>query len=261
MVVSSVLTLGGAGCVLFTSLEHLEGGQPAAPDAGDAGDAGADAQADRAGPPGRYTDVVMADKPALYWRLGEAAGASIAADQSGNTNPGTYMAGTLGTAGLIAGDSDTALSLPGGAGIAVRGGQRVGSLQTSFTLEAWVKADSFVAGWLVRRRNPGSGNSIGLAFVSGEMRFYVSSAELPFTLPPKARSTMHFVGTWDGIAMRLFMDGELVATQNAPGIESTGGSPVDLGEQMAGSLDEVAVYATALPPDRIRAHYTAGTAP
>jgi hypothetical protein len=33
------------------------------------------------------------------------------------------------------------------------------------------------------------------------------------------------------------------------------------GEFFAGTIDEVAVYAAALPPARVRIHYLAGTAP
>ena len=59
-----------------------------------------------------YSDEVLADSPILYYRLGESSGA-IANDSSGNGFNGTYSSVTLGTTGLISGDSDTAVTFNG----------------------------------------------------------------------------------------------------------------------------------------------------
>ena len=61
-----------------------------------------------------YPDLVLADSPAVYYRLNEASG-TTAADSSGNNRTGTYTAGvTLGTAGAIVADSDKAATVPSG---------------------------------------------------------------------------------------------------------------------------------------------------
>jgi hypothetical protein len=53
-----------------------------------------------------FTAQVLADKPAGYWRLGEAAGGVSAADISGNGNNGACSGGiTLGQRGLDGGDT------------------------------------------------------------------------------------------------------------------------------------------------------------
>src|SRR3954447_24472726 len=43
--------------------------------------------------PSSYPEVVLADAPLLYWRLGEAAGVTAVADASGNGRTGTSNSG------------------------------------------------------------------------------------------------------------------------------------------------------------------------
>lgn len=62
--------------------------------------------------PGGYAKQVLASSPKLYWRLGEGVGAATAADASGHGMTGSYASGvTLGQAGAITGDTDTAALL------------------------------------------------------------------------------------------------------------------------------------------------------
>jgi hypothetical protein len=62
--------------------------------------------------PPDYRSTVLADNPVLYWRLGEAPGATTAADSSPNNRPGTYSGSpTLGVPGLIVNDPNTAATL------------------------------------------------------------------------------------------------------------------------------------------------------
>lgn len=56
-----------------------------------------------------YLKQVLKSSPLLYWRLGESAGATTAKDASGHGRTATYGSGiTLGIAGALSGDSDTA---------------------------------------------------------------------------------------------------------------------------------------------------------
>src|SRR6266851_1974346 len=51
-----------------------------------------------------YNTTVLADAPAAYWRVGEAAGTTMT-DATANANNGTYAGGfTLGQTGAIVGD-------------------------------------------------------------------------------------------------------------------------------------------------------------
>src|SRR5206468_1538463 len=66
-------------------------------------------------PAAAYAPAVLADRPAVYYRLGDAAGGTTAADASGNGHPGTYAAAggggyAPGQPGAVVGDGDTAVA-------------------------------------------------------------------------------------------------------------------------------------------------------
>ncbi len=52
-----------------------------------------------------YDQIVNADGPQAYWRLGEPAGTTASVDASGQSNNGTFTGVTLGGAGAIAGNT------------------------------------------------------------------------------------------------------------------------------------------------------------
>jgi hypothetical protein len=73
---------------------------------------------------------------------------------------------------------------------------------------------------------------------------------------------MHLVGVHDGTNSRLYINGNQVATQTT-GAVTQGLGDIYIGQLVAsilpfdGSLDEVAIYPTALTPAQIAAHYAA----
>jgi hypothetical protein len=76
----------------------------------------------------------------------------------------------------------------------------------------------------------------------------------------------HLAGTYDGKSVLLYLDGQLVAATNAPGkLDSRGaGTEVyinffDAGE-VAGLIDEAAIYNRALTAEEIQSHFAAGSA-
>jgi hypothetical protein len=93
-----------------------------------------------------YSSEVLADSPLCFLRLGEASG-TTAADSSGNSHAGTYAASpTLGATGLIAGDSDTAVTFNGSSQYVSIDNSSGWADGTSFTAEIWVKASGVTDG-------------------------------------------------------------------------------------------------------------------
>src|SRR5262245_42401176 len=87
------------------------------------------------GQPVTYRDVVLADGPIGYWRLGDSA-TTTALDEIGMT-PGDYKGSYLqGALGALTGDPNTAVDFPGTDG-RIEFGDAF-DLQ-SLTLELWVK--------------------------------------------------------------------------------------------------------------------------
>lgn len=215
-----------------------------------------------------YSAAVLADNPVGYWRLGESSG-TTATDETG-TNAGTYTGTgvTYGVTGLLTGDSNTAVTLDGAAG-AVTMGDPVSLQPTNLSVEAWVQWTSTNAPMRIfRKRTFGymmwlSAGQVSFGFFDSGATFHqVDSAATAYNDGLRH----YFVGTYDGTALVLYVDGSQVAT-NSPAVAISyggGGSAIgqdgDVGSSfLAATVDEVAVYPTALSSTRIAAHYTAGS--
>lgn len=237
--------------------------------------------------PTDYFDTVLADSPLLYWRLDETSG-TTAADSSGNSHPGTedVYDGTLtqNVTGLLTGVSDTAVSLGGGTNAS--NPARIYSPEFSpgpqvFTLECWIKTTSTIGGGIV---NFGDNPTANSAYVDrqiymgndGKIGFYgVTSGGGVYAFTSASGgyndgNPHHVVVTLSSAGTFLYVDGVQVATNanssayvyNGYWIfggdtqNTTVDTPTDT--HLAFTLDEAAVYTTALSATRILAHYKAG---
>jgi len=204
-----------------------------------------------------------------YWRLGESSGPA-AADGKG-TNPGTYTGGfALGLAGAIAGDKDTAVSLNGSTGYVNVPDSASLAVGDSFSVEAWVKrgAVSTTSNQVIASKQSGSwvlmfdpSNELVLR-QSGVADVTYSTAKLTDTA-----SWHHVAATKSGAAVHLYIDGTDVTGPITNQTMSDNTQPLVIGQSSGGAfyqgeLDEVAVYAGALPAATVSQHYSVGsTAP
>jgi len=211
-----------------------------------------------------YDDMVLADGPAGYWRLGEATGLT-AATQIGASN-GTYLGGTaLGETGAITGDSDTAVRLDGVNDVVRVPNATALSSSSALTLEAWVRPTALPSGTatLVRKdlqylvRITGQGGVIFRIWKSGSERELATAGGLL-----AAGAWSHVVTTYDGATMRIYVNGRARASLSlaAPVDVSTRdlymGASIDY-DWLPARVDEVAVYRSALSATRVQAHYDA----
>lgn len=227
-----------------------------------------------AAPADLYGAAVYGDDPDLYWRLGDASGSTTAADSSRTLNTGDYRPGSSAnaTSGALAGVSDSATQLNGtSAGVASRA-QIQGP--NTFTVEAWVKSTTRTGGRIVGF----SSTQTGTNGTNDRMIYLQNDGKAVFTVTSGTRVNLtspaalndgqwhHVAGTLGGGTMRFYVDGVAVGTATAASPQSytgwwragsgtTGGST---SSYLAGSLDEVAVYSTALAGERVAAHYFAG---
>src|SRR5262249_34882795 len=90
-----------------------------------------------------YFAAVLGDSPAAYWRLGESPRVTIATHDSVNHNNGTYLNGpTLGVAGALSNDSNTAVDFSTTTDCVQVNDASPLRLTSSFAIELWVKLDS-----------------------------------------------------------------------------------------------------------------------
>ena len=213
-----------------------------------------------------YQGQLSASAPAADWRLGEASGTS-AADSSGNGHPGTY-AGTyaLGKAGAIVGDPNTAAGLNGTSG-RITAAATIGS--SAYTLSAWVnlatsgQSGKGIAGrWL--------SNSGALLFIGtgGQFELVHNSTYLLSSVVAQPGAWYHVVATWNGTTAAIYVNGTLNVSGPVSGTPGSGAPSFELGSYangnsttfLAGSLDEAAIWNSALDAATIGTLYRAGAA-
>ncbi len=185
-------------------------------------------------PPTPYSQLVKNDGPAGYWRLDETSGTN-AADSAGS-NPGIYQGGvTLGAPSLLTSDPDKAATFAGTT-------QRVTvaapatsplSLANAISVEAWIKPSAI----------PAAGAFASVASKPESYALQFNGPQLEFTIMQNgarrrlqapvgaivAGNTYHVVGTYDGAAQRLYINGTQVVNVGLTGPITTNSNALSIG--------------------------------
>lgn len=218
-----------------------------------------------------YLSQVFADGASHYWRLG-AAGAW--ADYAGGMDLTSTGSVSADNSGAIIGDSNPATAFSGssfGSSTAREAGP------DTFTVEAWFKTTSTSGGKIVGfgdQNTRTSGNYDRHVYMQNDGR--LTFGVHPGQVRTVTSSLAYNDGAWhQAVAvlgsegMKLYVDGQLVGqradtTSGQPfagnwrvGGDNLGGWPTQPSSNfLAGSIDEVSVYPTALTRNTIRDHYT-----
>jgi hypothetical protein len=224
---------------------------------------------DRGGGSSPYSNAVLSDGPSGYWRLGEKSG-TTANDASGG-DTGTYKNGALlGQPSLLPADSaNTAVRFDGTNDLVAIPSSSALSPATKVSVEAWIKPGAL----------PTTGNFASVASKPESYSIQFNGPRLEFTImQSKVRRRLqapagaiavgqayHVLGTYDGTTQRLYVNGTEVASAPLTGAITTNTNALDIGswsegtEDLNGTIDDVAVYTSALSAARVNAHYEAGT--
>ena len=231
-----------------------------------------------------YADAVMADGPIGYWRLGEAPRSGTTADASGNGHDGSIKDGvTLGMPGFHGGD--TAALFDGATGrIIVPNTELLNPVR--ITMEAKVRYDgpTNIQQRILEKESYAGITQYGLSVqVDGrvyvELRMRVSDLTIvnaTSTGRAALGSETHIAATYDGLAIRIYLNGILDTEKIVNTSEVDIDIKLDKDESVAlcigdrigvttppphrtfnGVIDEVAIFPKALSEERIRAHYQA----
>jgi hypothetical protein len=191
------------------------------------------------GGPTPYADAVMVDGPRLYWRLGDAPGATSAEDTAA-FQTGVVNAMTFGRPGAIIGDPNTAVTTTGTSSRIVQVPFNTSPnvekhpVVDEFTVEAWFRTSSTSGGRIIGfgGSNTGdSGSSLNdrLLYVTnnGRVTFGVRTApEHTGRTSTRVNRTVesaaglnngqwhHVVGTLSPAGMDLYVDGVRVASRD-----------------------------------------------
>ncbi|GAA1436824.1 hypothetical protein GCM10009616_37500 [Microlunatus lacustris] len=229
----------------------------------------------------RCSGAVTAASPSLWFRMDETSSSTTTAlDSSGNARHGIYGATgkTLSAERGCTSDSGRSMEFDGSSGY-LSSAQIVGTTPQTFTLAVWFKTTTGRGGKLVGFGNVRTGPSVVFdrhlyLTTSGRVvvGVYLNGARTVSSPASYNDGRWHqAVATVSSSGMRLYLDGAPVAVDaSVTGAEPTSGSYLRVGYDnldnwpsvptsrfFAGSLDEVALYLTALTPAQIAAQYGA----
>ena len=224
-------------------------------------------------PADAYGAAVYNDEPLQYWRLDETSGTTLA-DASNNGTTGLVQGpATLGVAGALTG-TGKAIALDGSSYLT---SAVATSSPSAFSLEMWFSTTSTTGGKLIGFENSqttGSGAYDKHVYMTndGHLVFGVWNNQADTVTSTSALNDgawHQVVATQGPSGMSLYVDGVLDSSNGVTtnqgyggywhvGYGSLGGWPGEPSTWgLTGTVDEVAVYAGALSPAQVSAHYAA----
>lgn len=217
-----------------------------------------------------YKWAMLNLNPLAYWRLGEPSGTN-AADASGNGHTGTF-AGTpiLGAAGLLAGDTDTAVGMSAGNYLGAIDNTAF-RLTSAFSVVAWLKTSSATEQFIIGSYQSGQAKGWDLRANPYPEMHLRGSSEIDYwapaaVMPSMADGAIHMLAFVNGLsAISGYLDGTWRADTTGiwtPTVQTA--QPVRIGMQdggvcpLIGTVDEIAVFGRALSAGQIAMLYGTG---
>jgi RHS repeat-associated protein len=224
-----------------------------------------------------YPAQAQADGAQPYWRLGELSGTSFASTVGSYT--GTWSPSNAPPArvsGALTGDTDKAVTLNGTSQYGTVADSNQLDKTTSFSLELWVKRTKNQSTQAIFGKpltTTTANENYALWFDNAnKLRFEVGNGTNKNAKLTSASALdtnwHHVVATFALGAMKLYIDGALSSSMTASGFTAAGAnaSTLDVGRAgttsyYGGSLDELAIYGTALTAAQIADHRNKGVSP
>lgn len=135
------------------------------------------------------------------------------------------------------------------------------NMNEPITISCWVKFDSFQNLWtaVLNKWNAASGSYyLGVNPANSSMRWNAFVANVEDPNPIEIGVWMHYCAIYDGQNMKLYRDGELVASSEVGEIYGTNNLPLMFGAQsnvpdnnFLGSLDDIYVFKAALSDEQV----------
>jgi hypothetical protein len=207
------------------------------------------------------TVTVMSDRTAFLvaaYSFNEGSGTTVS-DASGNKNTGTISGATWTTAGkfggaLVFNGTSAKVTIPDAPSL---------RLTTDMTLAAWVKPSKVTSAWrdVIYKGDDNyylEATSTTNSRPAGGGRFGGPSIETFGTAALPTNTWSHLAVTYDGAALRLYVNGVQVSSRAQTGNLVTSSNPLQIGgdsiygQYFKGTIDEVRIYNQALLPSEIQ---------
>jgi hypothetical protein len=200
------------------------------------------------------------------YHFDEAAGSTTFSDSSGHNNNAT-CAGILCPAAGESGFIGYALDFDGVDDFLEAPDSLSLNPQQTMAISSWI----YPYDWNGNRRIVQKGihdNQYRFLAESGLFKFHISGVGTVNTSLPSVDEWHHVVGIYDGQAMQIWVDGQLVAESQAGGPIPTTSSPLyignkrpdaPVGDHFHGLIDELILFDRALSAEEVQAIYQAGS--
>ena len=223
-----------------------------------------------------YSQQVVADGASNYWRLDDPSTGTAVTDWAGSTDLVKASGTTLGAAGAIG--SDTAAGVNGTINASAASNNGFVRAPQTFSVEAWFKTTSTSGGQVVGFGDVPTGSSYRhdrqvYLNASGNLVYYLdqNGASKSITSPKAYNNGAwhHVVATLSsGSGMVLYVDGAKVSSWSSitsgrayggfwrVGADLLPGTTSSTSKFLSGTIDDVAVYPTALSATQVKDHYS-----
>jgi PKD repeat protein len=217
----------------------------------------------------QYANDVYTDGAADYWRLDETSGTTVT-DWAGSQDMNLSGGVTQGASGAIIGDNNGADTFNGSDGLAATQSAIPGP--DLFSEELWFKTTTTSGGKMLGFGNQNTGNSGNYdrhiyMNPNGSVSFGVYNNGSYTITSPNAYNDGQWhqvVGSLSSSGMVFYVDGKRIGTnggttvgQSYSGYWRIGGDSSWSGNPyFNGSIDDVAIYPSALTTDQVRQHFT-----
>jgi hypothetical protein len=225
-----------------------------------------------------YSGVVLGDGPVSYWRLGEQSG-TTAVDSGPGGNTGAYNGGTtLGVPGAIVSDTNSAAAVNGTSGYVSVADNPNLDITGNMTLEMWAKPGllngttqtTLHKGTSASAAGPGWQYRVSITSANRwKAILFVGSASIAITDNVDTLSTSrwdYLVVARNGSTMTFYVNAQSVGSTSISGPTNSTSGMLAFGRAGGysnyyynGSIDEVAIYGTALSPGQIQNHFAVAT--
>ncbi|MEO1200422.1 MAG: FG-GAP-like repeat-containing protein [Pseudomonadota bacterium] len=205
-------------------------------------------------------DAIMDKNPVGYWRLGEADGATVAVDQTGNNN-GTHNSGVdMGFAGVNSNDPDTSADYDGDGDWTYISHDNAYSTNEG-TVQLWFNADS-TSGDRTLISKVGGGEEFNIRITDGTL--YAKLGDEVTGVNVGTDSWNHVSFSWGPDGLELYLNGNLVGSESS-GKDLVGnngtiyiGRDGGGGKEFNGQIDEVVFFDQQLSDPEISDLYDNG---
>jgi len=202
------------------------------------------------------------------WKMDDNAANSTVVDTSGNGNDGTFYNGqnNYTSENSVDGANGRAIHFDGSNDYVEIPSNSSLNIREEITLSAWVKVPEIDYQNIIYKSDKGSeGAAYSIRSNTSNITFdcFINGSRIISYSPISINKWYYVVGVFDGTSSKIYLNGKIKDTHNAPGLIDESEGPLGFGMSGGyglyyGTLDQVRLYSSALKTSQIKQQYYTG---